>query len=132
MLSLCLVFFFKQKTAYEMRISDWSSDVCSSDLFRQQIRRSWFQHAARGMDHRHTVFDGDPLRTVFLHIELRAPQAGKNDRLPGKEQAGSVELGENIDGKVELAELLEAAFWFRHRSEERCVGKECVSTFISR
>src|SRR3546814_1110611 len=26
-------FFFKQKTAYEMRISDWSSDVCSSDLF---------------------------------------------------------------------------------------------------
>src|SRR3546814_6372634 len=29
---VCLVFFFKQKTAYEMRISDWSSDVCSSDL----------------------------------------------------------------------------------------------------
>src|SRR3546814_8426035 len=27
------IFFFKQKTAYEMRISDWSSDVCSSDLF---------------------------------------------------------------------------------------------------
>src|SRR3546814_10756678 len=30
----CDLFFFKQKTAYEMRISDWSSDVCSSDLFR--------------------------------------------------------------------------------------------------
>src|SRR3546814_3879365 len=29
-----LFFFFKKKTAYEMRISDWSSDVCSSDLFR--------------------------------------------------------------------------------------------------
>src|SRR3546814_2976488 len=28
----CYIFFFKQKTAYEMRISDWSSDVCSSDL----------------------------------------------------------------------------------------------------
>src|SRR3546814_7275577 len=28
----CVCFFFKQKTAYEMRISDWSSDVCSSDL----------------------------------------------------------------------------------------------------
>src|SRR3546814_8788468 len=28
-----MIFFFKQKTAYEMRISDWSSDVCSSDLF---------------------------------------------------------------------------------------------------
>src|SRR3546814_7684571 len=33
MLLFDLVFFFKQKTAYEMRISDWSSDVCSSDLF---------------------------------------------------------------------------------------------------
>src|SRR3546814_4543078 len=29
---MLLIFFFKQKTAYEMRISDWSSDVCSSDL----------------------------------------------------------------------------------------------------
>src|SRR3546814_5077704 len=35
-----IVFFFKQKTAYEMRISDWSSDVCSSDLlFGQQESR---------------------------------------------------------------------------------------------
>src|SRR3546814_10773716 len=31
-LVVCIFFFFKQKTAYEMRISDWSSDVCSSDL----------------------------------------------------------------------------------------------------
>src|SRR3546814_2566393 len=31
-LCICVCFFFKQKTAYEMRISDWSSDVCSSDL----------------------------------------------------------------------------------------------------
>src|SRR3546814_3293274 len=31
-LFVIVVFFFKQKTAYEMRISDWSSDVCSSDL----------------------------------------------------------------------------------------------------
>src|SRR3546814_7939105 len=30
-------FFFKQKTAYEMRISDWSSDVCSSDLFEADV-----------------------------------------------------------------------------------------------
>src|SRR3546814_5275898 len=35
---LC-VFFFKQKTAYEMRISDWSSDVCSSDLLAKAIAR---------------------------------------------------------------------------------------------
>src|SRR3546814_2000786 len=33
-----MFFFFKQKTAYEMRISDWSSDVCSSDL-REPLRR---------------------------------------------------------------------------------------------
>src|SRR3546814_5795235 len=32
-------FFFKQKTAYEMRISDWSSDVCSSDLILLNVRR---------------------------------------------------------------------------------------------
>src|SRR3546814_1563047 len=32
--SFVVLFFFKQKTAYEMRISDWSSDVCSSDLCR--------------------------------------------------------------------------------------------------
>src|SRR3546814_10452903 len=32
------LFFFKQKTAYEMRISDWSSDVCSSDLAERKAR----------------------------------------------------------------------------------------------
>src|SRR3546814_4922076 len=39
---MCIVsdfFFFKQKTAYEMRISDWSSDVCSSDLDIENKRR---------------------------------------------------------------------------------------------
>src|SRR3546814_5361262 len=35
---LFLFFFFKQKTAYEMRISDWSSDVCSSDLTDRGVR----------------------------------------------------------------------------------------------
>src|SRR3546814_9213575 len=34
---LCAFFFFKQKTAYEMRISDWSSDVCSSDLVADAV-----------------------------------------------------------------------------------------------
>src|SRR3546814_4952923 len=36
-------FFFKQKTAYEMRISDWSSDVCSSDLFAPIARAAAMQ-----------------------------------------------------------------------------------------
>src|SRR3546814_6364101 len=39
----CCCFFFKQKTAYEMRISDWSSDVCSSDLI-QAILAQMFDH----------------------------------------------------------------------------------------
>src|SRR3546814_3840583 len=43
---LLLFFFFKQKTAYEMRISDWSSDVCSSDL----INRKAVVHAG-DLDH---------------------------------------------------------------------------------
>src|SRR3546814_8619163 len=44
-MSVFLFFFFKQKTAYEMRISDWSSDVCSSDLDRHDRRRArgWHQ-----------------------------------------------------------------------------------------
>src|SRR3546814_937567 len=41
--AMVFFFFFKQKTAYEMRISDWSSDVCSSDLSHGQRRR---RHAA--------------------------------------------------------------------------------------
>src|SRR3546814_10392763 len=46
-------FFFKQKTAYEMRISDWSSDVCSSDLLlaASGIGRG----KARGLAHRHAI-----------------------------------------------------------------------------
>src|SRR3546814_6122348 len=57
---MCLVFFFKQKTAYEMRISDWSSDVCSSDLDVQVVlpapepNGEWSQpggNAAKSMGH---------------------------------------------------------------------------------
>src|SRR3546814_1087491 len=44
---LCvLFFFFKQKTAYEMRISDWSSDVCSSDLTINRQKASSRPHCA--------------------------------------------------------------------------------------
>src|SRR3546814_7586533 len=38
------LFFFKQKTAYEMRISDWSSDVCSSDLFHIHPEKAFQRH----------------------------------------------------------------------------------------
>src|SRR3546814_9839968 len=43
-----LFFFFKQKTAYEMRISDWSSDVCSSDLRGLVIAEIFAAKIARG------------------------------------------------------------------------------------
>src|SRR3546814_1777238 len=69
------VFFFKQKTAYEVRISDWSSDVCSSDLVG-----------------------------LFDHL------AHSRQQMNGGE-------GGNL---------------FVNRSEERRVGKECVSTCRSR
>src|SRR3546814_10616132 len=39
-------FFFKQKTAYDMRISDWSSDVCSSDLHVPRLRRGTIASAS--------------------------------------------------------------------------------------
>src|SRR3546814_8393384 len=45
--------FFKQKTAYEMRISDWSSDVCSSDLV--EIGRDRLRRSGGGVDPRDTV-----------------------------------------------------------------------------
>src|SRR3546814_4647076 len=83
-------FFFKQKTAYEMRISDWSSDVCSSDL-------CWILP-------RHL-----PAR-IRRHGE--GPQTSSPDRLRGF-------------NRNRLA--LPAG-----RSEERRVGKECVSTCRSR
>src|SRR3546814_1672772 len=47
MICFSLLFLFKQKTAYEMRISDWSSDVCSSDLAAASPRQEYHrQHSA--------------------------------------------------------------------------------------
>src|SRR3546814_948421 len=81
--------FFKQKTAYDMRISDWSSDVCSSDL------ASLYRRGLVRATHRPT---GDsPVSRWFPHPLL-------------------------------MLSLI--ILWFR--SEERRVGKECVSTCRSR
>src|SRR3546814_10065015 len=96
-------FFFKQKTAYEMRISDWSSDVCSSDLLWNVLGHSDVRMAvrvhARGALHQ---FCG--LRV--LHRDVAC---------------GTDEVG-----------LEEAQFAQLRRSEARRVGKECVSTGRSR
>src|SRR3546814_1787267 len=53
--SFIYFFFFKQKTAYEMRISDWSSDVCSSDLARSLEPRF---HVGKGEPGRLEIRDG--------------------------------------------------------------------------
>src|SRR3546814_148563 len=47
MFVVCIFFFFKQKTAYEMRISDWSSDVCSSDLAQWQAAKQGYRQTMR-------------------------------------------------------------------------------------
>src|SRR3546814_6739839 len=62
-------FFFKQKTAYEMRISDWSSDVCSSDLkpLLQKPRR----------EVRDGEREGDPCRRLLLGRAGAAAQDGR-------------------------------------------------------
>src|SRR3546814_5601331 len=64
-----MFFFFKQKTAYEMRISDWSSDVCSSDLTALSLRGtiSWPGFGKHGEDWLGfvfvvTAFTGTPLQ----------------------------------------------------------------------
>src|SRR3546814_7805414 len=94
----CFFFFFKQKTAYEMRISDWSSDVCSSDLGG---------HAAAHI--------------ILVPGELAEFLDDPDDRRV-------VELDLVADPFVIGFGRLHA----QHRSEERRVGKECVSTCRSR
>src|SRR3546814_11362686 len=58
------VFFFKQKTAYEMRISDWSSDVCSSDL-REKRRTGWDLPTQQ----RWVASSQAPLRAIALALQ---------------------------------------------------------------
>src|SRR3546814_3128309 len=79
-----LFFFFKQKTAYEMRISDWSSDVCSSDLKRPPLfgyqrngyHRTHASHASarnRGSDTRRLEDPGrQDLKAVYGTVAVSA------------------------------------------------------------
>src|SRR3546814_6015134 len=104
LISIFFIVFFKQKTAYEMRISDWSSDVFSSDLVRDRFA------LAQDID---DLGDGedaerdDRKRDAFAQIGI----VGDHEpHLAGRR------------GRAERAE----------RSEERRVGKECVSTCRSR
>src|SRR3546814_19724304 len=65
-----MFFFFKQKTAYEMRISDWSSDVCSSDLssVRSRYDSETRQAEDDGWDN---LEEAEPLKTVLHEDSTR-------------------------------------------------------------
>src|SRR3546814_1442467 len=68
-----LFFFFKQKTAYEMRISDWSSDVCSSDLApRLLVVRRARKHLALPVAPAHPAAFGDGAIDLFLKRRVEA------------------------------------------------------------
>src|SRR3546814_2394076 len=69
-----MFFFFKQKTAYEMRISDWSSDVCSSDLADAAISSSGAKPRRRHPPIRITTGQrpGSAARRRFLCEEAEA------------------------------------------------------------
>src|SRR3546814_1968109 len=93
-----IFFFFKQKTAYEMRISDWSSDVCSSDLRR--LAASILRGASEGKP-----------AAIYARVSTADQSCERQLRdLTGFAERGGYEV----------------------RSEERRVGKECVSTWRSR
>src|SRR3546814_17272889 len=103
-----------------MRISDWSSDVCSSDLQRRRCRPRGRE--ARDDDHR-SVAPPD------LHVTdpVRSPSTR---RAGASEEAAGEGLAVARGAGILCAEHLEQVDVAR--SEERCVGKECVSTFRSR
>src|SRR3546814_47380 len=70
--NICCFFFFKQKTAYEMRISDWSSDVCSSDLGFD----GWPGAAGRFL-HRYADGEHDAIRSPrFKGVRRRRGRVG--------------------------------------------------------
>src|SRR3546814_7252779 len=88
-------FFVKQKTAYEMRISDWSSDVCSSDLPPAGALRHHPARLQRGADHqrRDRTAAGDPHRLRGAggdDPEVRDPAAAVAGAQPALVWAGAV------------------------------------------
>src|SRR3546814_4432656 len=100
---IVLFFFFKQKTAYEMRISDWSSDVCSSDLLGARSnsgeggedperhgseRRSKIKQVASG---RFGVTPEYLINAEVLQIKIaQGAKPGEGGQLPGHKVSGMI------------------------------------------
>src|SRR3546814_15596985 len=84
-----IFFFFKQKTAYEMRISDWSSDVCSSDLHALGHEGGLAEQAERDQDE---SGQGGQLELDQRHEKLdRENEEGEDDQRPGEQEAGDLD-----------------------------------------
>src|SRR3546814_7465682 len=109
-----MLLFVRRKTAYEVRISDWSSDVCSSDLYKG-LELLLEGGALVGGDSTLVVAAGGP------HPRLVA--AG--DRYGDELQARFAGPAARFTGWVDEADV---ARWFAARSEERPVGNEGVSS----
>src|SRR3546814_13443217 len=136
-----IIFFFKQKTAYEMRISDWSSDVCSSDL--RSAPRSLPSHGLRvgvlKAADREFFGDEDAAALYARAIERVGGTIVEIDFAPFRETAALLYNGpwvaerlaafEEIGVPVETVDPSVATITLR--SEERVVGKEGVSTWRS-
>src|SRR3546814_3393359 len=86
-----MFFFFKPKTAYEMRISDWSSDVCSSDLRAVTAEEYWPD--MEGLEYRDTVTDfGLPQGTFFDAAFVHVLTTATLDRLRALYPQGRFEV----------------------------------------
>src|SRR3546814_11025424 len=102
-----------------MRISDWSSDVCSSDLSRSEV--ALIVNRAKSL-----LVDVYPIGTIS-----KKRQGEELAALYDMKLAGAVAFGDG-DKPVQQAGLMSRALLYSKRSEERRVGKECVSQCRSR
>src|SRR3546814_11883302 len=107
----CVV-FFKQKTSYEMRISDWSSDVCSSDL--TPSRASCPYSASSTAETR--------------CLRSSATSRAACTRCPGARGRGSTWVSGYWSRTEGYVSTYDACTADGHSSEVRCVGHACVST----
>src|SRR3546814_7091495 len=112
-----IFFFFKQKTAYEMRISDWSSDVCSSDL------RAYFKDRSKAFIEQMKKLDSEIKLALAEIPENKRKVVSSHDALGYFSQAYGVHFV-SVAGLSSQAEP--------SRSAGRRVGKECVSKCKSR
>src|SRR3546814_17219757 len=122
----CVVFFFKQKTAYEMRISDWSSDVCSSDLAIDEVI-SVSEDAIGSPPPGMQGIWGDITTGMIRISERRRALVIRPEYFVEAVEGRSADLNQALTPVA-----LEALDSLRSRSEARRVGKQCVSTCRSR